>query len=129
MQAFQRQRGDVAVLELTGTVHCGEGDRDLENIVNDLTSLGVTKLVIDLREVTHIDSMCLGVFVAAHVRFSKRGGAVSLLRTPARIRQLLSVTRLDQFLPSYATEDEAIDHVEAAAGAVPALVGGGSARS
>jgi anti-anti-sigma factor len=114
MYAIQRQREGVAVVELKGTVHCEDGDRALEGIVNDLTSRGYIRLVINLKEVTHIDSMCLGVFVAAHVRFRKRGGAVGLLQTPPRIRQLLSVTRLDQFLPTYATEEEAICHVVAA---------------
>ena len=108
MQIIQRQLGDVVVLDLKGTVHCGDGDRELEAMIHDLTNRGCIRLVINLRDVTHIDTMCLGVFVAAHVRFQRRGGAVNLLQTPPRIQHMLRITRIDQFLPTYATEAEAI---------------------
>jgi anti-anti-sigma regulatory factor len=52
--------------------------------------------------------MCLGIFIAAQVRFQRRGGGVSLLETPPRVRHLLSIARLDQFLPSYEAEEEAV---------------------
>ena len=108
MQIIQRQLDNVAVLDLKGTVHCGDGDRELEAIVKDLTNRGCVRLVINLREVTHIDTMCLGVFIAAQVRFKRRHGGVNLLHTPPRIQHMLSIARVDQFLPTYATEEAAI---------------------
>ena len=108
MQIIQRQLDNVAVLDLKGTVHCGDGDRELEAIVKDLTNCGCVRLVINLREVTHIDTMCLGVFIAAQVRFKRRHGGVNLLHTPPRIQHMLSIARVDQFLPTYATEEAAI---------------------
>jgi len=108
MQIIQRQLDNVSVLDLKGTVHCGDGDRELEAIVKDLTNRGCVRLVINLREVTHIDTMCLGVFIAAQVRFKRRHGGVNLLHTPPRIQHMLSIARVDQFLPTYATEEAAI---------------------
>ena len=108
MQIIQRQLDNVTVLDLKGTVHCGDGDRELEAIVKDLTNRGCVQLVINLREVTHIDTMCLGVFIAAQVRFKRRHGGVNLLHTPPRIQHMLSIARVDQFLPTYATEEAAI---------------------
>jgi anti-anti-sigma factor len=108
MQITQRRLGDVVVLELKGTLHCDDGDRELEAIVNDLTSRGCIRLVINLKDVTHIDTMCLGVFIAALVRCQRGGGAVKLLQTPPRIQHMLTITRIDQFLPTYTTEAEAI---------------------
>jgi anti-anti-sigma factor len=108
MQIIQRQLDNVVVLDLKGTVHCGDGDRELEAIIKDLTNRGCVRLVINLREVTHIDTMCLGVFIAAQVRFKRRRGGVNLLHTPPRIQHMLSIARVDQFLPTYATEEAAI---------------------
>jgi len=108
MRIIQREREGVAVLDLKGTVHCGDDDRELEAIINDLTNRGCTRLVINLREVTHIDTMCLGVFIAAQVRFHGRRGGVNLLQTPPRIHHMLMIARIDQFLPTYSTEEEAI---------------------
>jgi anti-anti-sigma factor len=108
MQIIHRQLGDVAVLDLKGTIHCADGDRELEAIINELTKRECVRLVLNLREVTHIDTMCLGVFIAAQVRFQRRSGGVTLLHTPARIQHMLRIARLDQFLPTYATEEAAI---------------------
>ena len=113
MHTRQRQLADVAVVEIEDTIHCGEGEDELERILKDLAGRGCVRLVIDLQHVSHIDSTCLGVFVAAYVRCTKRGGAIGLVHTPPRIRQLLSITRLDQFLVTYATEEEAIRRVVA----------------
>ena len=114
MHTCQRQLEDVAVLEIRDTINCGDGGDELERILNDLANRGCVRLVISLKDVSYIDSTCLGVFVAAQVRCRKRGGSIGLLQTPPRIRRLLSMTRLDDFLPSYATEAEAIRQVVAA---------------
>jgi anti-anti-sigma factor len=108
MQIIHRQLDDVAVLELKGMLHCDDGDRELEAVIKDLTKRDCVKLVINLREVTHIDTMCLGVFIAAQVRFKRRCGGVNLLHTPPRIQHMLTIARIDQFLPTYATEQAAI---------------------
>ena len=44
MQIIQRQLDDVAVLDLKGAVHCGDGDRELEASINDLTNRGCVRL-------------------------------------------------------------------------------------
>ena len=113
MQAIQRQVENVTVLELKGAVNCGDGDREFESSIADLIARGCVRLVINLREVTHIDTTCLGIFINAHIKFHCRGGAVHLLQTPPRVQQLLAITRLDQFLPTFATEEEAIRNLPA----------------
>jgi anti-anti-sigma factor len=111
MQINQRQRGDVAVLELSGTLHCGSGERVLEQTIQEITRQGCVRIVMNLRDVTHIDTMCLGIFIAAQVRCQRQRGGVALLETPPRIRHLLSIARLNQFLPAFETEEEAVQAV------------------
>jgi anti-anti-sigma factor len=108
MQIIQRLVDDVTVLDLKGPIHCGDGDRALETIINDLTNRGCVRLVINLSDVTHIDTMCLGVLIAAQLRFQRRRGGVNLLQTPPRIQHMLSIARIDQFLPTFTTENAAV---------------------
>jgi anti-sigma B factor antagonist len=108
MKVVERLVEDVAVLELTGKLDCGAGERHVQDVVDDLGKRGYVKIVIDLHNVSHVDTTCLGLLIAAHIRFQRGRGGVRLLRTPPRIRHLLSIIRLDHVLVTFETEDEAI---------------------
>jgi anti-anti-sigma factor len=115
MEIVQRRRGDVAVLELKGALDHGAGDRYLERVISDLDKQGCVRVVIDLNEVSHMDTTCLGLLIAANLRLRRHGGGLNLLKTPRRIRQILLIARLDQVLLSFGTEEEAISAFPVAA--------------
>jgi anti-sigma B factor antagonist len=108
MKVVERLVGDVAVLELTGKLDCGSSERDFQEIVDDLTRRGQVKVVFNLSGVQHLDTTCLGHLIAAHIRFQRSRGGVHLLQTPARIRHLLSIVRLDHVLVTFDTEGQAV---------------------
>jgi anti-anti-sigma factor len=108
MEIVQKLLDDVAVIDLKGALDYDTGDHDLERVLDDLARRGCARVVINLSGVTHIDTACLGLIIAAYVRFRRRGGGVNLLRTPPRIGYLLSITRLDEVLETFATEEEAV---------------------
>ena len=108
MKVVERLVEDVAVLELTGKLDCGAGERHVQDVVDDLAKRGCVKIVIDLNEVSHVDTTCLGLLIAAHIRSQRRRGGVHLIRTPPRIRQLLSIIRLDHVLVTFDSEEEAV---------------------
>jgi anti-sigma B factor antagonist len=108
MKVVERLVGDVAVLELTGKLDCGAGERDFQDIMDGLSKRGQLKVVIDLKGVAHLDTTCLGHLIAAHIRFQRSRGGVRLIRTPARIRHLLAIVRLDRVLVTFDTEEEAV---------------------
>ncbi|HXW07461.1 MAG TPA: STAS domain-containing protein [Vicinamibacterales bacterium] len=114
MDITLRQRDEITILDLKGTVHCGDGDRELEAVITDLTIRGCTSLVINLKDVTHVDTMCLGVIIAAQLRLQRRQGVVLLLETPPRIRHMLRIARIDEFLLTCETEADAIRALRAA---------------
>ncbi len=101
MQITKRLVYDVTVLDLKETVHCGDCYRELEAIINYLTSLGCVRLLIYLSEVTHIDTMCLFFLIAAQLRFQRRRGVLNLLQTPPLIQHMLSIAIIYQFLPTF----------------------------
>jgi anti-anti-sigma factor len=108
MTIVQRQLDDVAVLELTGNLDCGTEERDLVEVIDDLAKRGCVRVVLNLKEVSHIDTTCLGLLIAAHMGFRRRRGGVNLLQTPPRIRHVLSIARLDQVLLTFETEEDAL---------------------
>lgn len=108
MKAVERLVGDVAVIELTGKLDCGAGERYFQDVVDDLSRRGQLKVVVDLRRVEHLDTTCLGHLIAAHIRFQRGHGGVHLLQTPARIRHLLAIVRLDHLLVTYDSEEQAV---------------------
>jgi anti-sigma B factor antagonist len=108
MKAVERLVGDVAVLELTGKLDCGAGERYFQDVVEGLAKRGQFQVVIDLKNVDHLDTTCLGHLIAAHIRFQRNRGGVRLLQTPLRIRQMLAIVRLDHVLVTFDTEEEAV---------------------
>jgi len=102
------------------TVH---GDADLHSApelrerLERLDDEGVTALVVDLSEVIFIDSMALGLLLAAMKRVRSREGHLRLVVSRPEIRRIFEITLLDRVLAIDATREEALAQVGPAAGA------------
>jgi len=99
--------GNVYVIECVGRVVLGDEVKALE------TALGVaerefTKIVLNLSEVSRLDSIAMGLLVRYAERLGKHGGGLRLAGPPAFVTNLLNMTKLSSMLPSYPTEEEAI---------------------
>lgn len=83
------------------TVINPEGDLDahtFEHFRAELLQTGEGDVVVDLREVTFIDSMALGAIVQASKRASARGSTLTVVATDTHIRKVIEVTGLGQVL-------------------------------
>lgn len=69
---------------------------------------GVRHLVVDLSEVTFIDSTTLGVLIGATKRLDSRDGALAIVCPHEKIRRVFQITGLDQVLAMHASRDEAL---------------------
>ena len=108
MQIEERAVGDVVVLDLKGRVTLGDGDELLKDKVNSLVNRGFKKIVLNLAEVPYVDSAGLGEIVQAYATVNKGGGALKLLNTTKRIKDLLSITKLLTVFECHDNEAEAI---------------------
>jgi len=99
--------GNVYIIQCTGRVILGEEVKALEAAF-ELGERDFTRLVVDLSEVTRLDSIAMGLLVRYAERMNKRGGGVRLATPPAFVVNLLNMTKLSGLLPSYPTEEEAI---------------------
>jgi anti-sigma B factor antagonist len=108
MKANVRQRDGVTVLDLKGKITLGSGDLDLRNAVQGALSGGSTKIVLNLSDVTTIDSSGVGELVSAYTTVTNRGARLKLANLPDKISDVLTITQLITVFDVYDSEDEAV---------------------
>jgi anti-sigma B factor antagonist len=94
LQIVERRVGDVTFLTLSGRIVLEEGVAALGRAVDALVQEGRLDVVLDLHDVTYIDSCGIGTLVAKCVSLRKAGGDLELLCPSDRCRRMLEVTGL-----------------------------------
>ena len=89
-----RQVGDVTVVDAAGRITLGEGASTFRDTVRDLAASGHKKLLLNLAEISYIDSSGIGELVSAFTTVSNNGGSLKLLNLTKRVRDLLQITKL-----------------------------------
>lgn len=89
-----RQVGDVTVIDLSGRITLGEGASALRDVLRDLTAKGNKKILLNLGDVTYIDSSGIGELVSGFTTVANAGGTVKLLNLTKRVKDLLQITKL-----------------------------------
>ena len=109
LQISLRKSGDVTIVDLRGrsTLKDGESDQ-LGSRLGSLIASGVRKLLLNLREVTQIDSSGVSIIVETYVSLKRRGGGLKLLCTRGRVPEVLTVFRLQEILPRFEDETQAL---------------------
>ena len=109
MQLVERMAGNVAIVKVTGDITLNKGgDVLIKDKVQSLLQQGHKNLVIDLAEVSYVDSAGLGELVQAYATTKNRGGALKLLNVGKRLKDLLVVTKLLTVFDTYETEADAL---------------------
>ena len=104
----QRREGDVIVLDLKGRIRISGGTLVLHKSIRCLLDEGKTKILLNLAEVTHIDSMGLGELISSHVTLSSKGGELKLVHLTERLRDLMTITKLLTVFDVYDNEPDAL---------------------
>lgn len=115
----QRNVGDVTVLELTGHLVFDAGDRDFREQVMSLVRVGRTRILVDLENVTYIDSCGVGGLVAMFLHVLKRGGELKLICPSQRACRVLKITQLRSVFDVFQTEAQGIASFRTPVGVTP----------
>jgi anti-sigma B factor antagonist len=94
MKALTRQVQEVTVVDLSGQIKLGEGSSTLRDIVKDLLSKGHKKILLNLGEISYIDSSGIGELISAFTSARNQGGEMKLLNLTKKTRDLLQITKL-----------------------------------
>ncbi len=102
-------RGNVAVVSPVGRLlNFGEVTLELQRVIRELVTAGNTKLVVNLREAELLGNQSLGILIATHQSYRKRGGGMRLCCLSVKGRQVFQVTKLDLVFEFFESEDEAV---------------------
>ncbi len=89
-----RQVGDVSVLDVAGRITLGEGSSAMRDALSDMVSKGQKKILLNLGEVSYIDSSGIGELVSGFTTVTNQGGQLKLLGLNKRVKDLLQITKL-----------------------------------
>ena len=89
-----RQVGDVTVIDASGRITLGEGASNFRDSIRDLAAKGNKKLLLNLGDVSYIDSSGIGELVSGFTTVTNAGGVLKLVGLNKRVKDLLQITKL-----------------------------------
>ncbi len=90
---IEKQIGGT-ILHLSGKFIGGEETDELKKELNELAEQGEKKLIINLSDVTYLNSTALGILIASHTNFTKREGKITLCNVSKSIENIFVITKL-----------------------------------
>src|ERR1700761_1797990 len=94
MKASTRQVNGVTVVDLSGRITLCEGSVVLRDTIRDVLSQGHKKILLNLGDVTYIDSSGIGELVSGFTSVRNQGGELKLLNLTKKVHDLLQITKL-----------------------------------
>jgi anti-sigma B factor antagonist len=108
LKMTNREVDGVSVVALDGRIVLGEESNALREKVKSLMAEGKKKVVLNMANITFIDSAGLGTLVAAHHSAKSQGAALKLAHLGAKFQEVLQITKLLTVFDVYNTEAEAV---------------------
>ena len=103
-----RQDGDVVIVDLKGKLTAGLGDQIFRETMDELLAEDRKKILLNLSEVSFLDSAGVGELVAGLRTAHRFGAQVKLLSLSDRVKNTLYMARLLPIFEMYADEPEAV---------------------
>ncbi|HYV04775.1 MAG TPA: STAS domain-containing protein [Blastocatellia bacterium] len=103
-----RQAGDVTILDLSGKITIGEGSVQLREAVRRMLDEGRKKILLNLGDVSYVDSSGIGELVSSYTTTGNNGGQLKLLNQTKKIHDLLTITKLVTVFETHDNEETAV---------------------
>ena len=108
MKATLRQVDGIVVIDMSGRITLGEGCTQLREMVREQLGKGTKHLLLNLADITYIDSSGIGELVSGFTTVSNQGGKLKLLNLTKKVHDLLQITKLYTVFDVYDDEAKAI---------------------
>lgn len=109
-----RRVDGVTILDIGGRITLGEGSTQLRDSIRQLLAQNEKRILVNLGEVSYIDSSGLGELVSAFTTVRSEGGELKLLNLTRKVRDLLQITKLYTVFDIHDDETRAIASFPAA---------------
>ncbi len=108
MKIETRERDGVTILDLKGKITIGVGDVAVRDAVESALEAGNHNILLNMEEVSTMDSSGIGEIVAAYTTVTNKGGKLRLYGIPPRVSDILQITQLVTVLDILDDEEEAV---------------------
>jgi anti-sigma B factor antagonist len=108
LKITERDVDGVTVLALEGRIVLGEESNSLREKIKSLLGAGKKKIVLNMSNITYIDSAGLGTLVAAHHSAKTQGAGLRLSNLGAKFQEVLQVTKLLTVFEVFDSEPAAV---------------------
>jgi anti-sigma B factor antagonist len=108
LRMTERDVSGVTVLDIEGRIVLGEESNSFREKVKSLLAAGKKKIILNLAQVSYIDSAGLGTLVATFHSARSQGATLKLTNLGAKFKEVLQVTKLMTVFDTYDTEAAAV---------------------
>jgi anti-sigma B factor antagonist len=108
MDISERTSGNATVIDMNGKLNLGEATERLHDKIGSLLQQGRKNIILNLKDVTAVDSGGLGELVRTLTTTQKHGGSLKVANLPKRVHDLLVMTRLVTVFETFADEQAAV---------------------
>lgn len=110
----QRVEPDILVLKLRGRLAMGNASQEMELQVKELVAKGERKVVLDMADLSYVDSTGVGILAVCHGKLNNAGGELRLAGLVEMVAHILNLTHMDRVLKIYPTVNDATQNFAAA---------------
>jgi len=110
-QISTRRIDETLILDLEGRLVLGVATDSLGNALQEAIAKGQSKILLNMKLVTQVDTTGISTIVRAFVSLQRSGGKLGLFHVSERVRQILDLTRLLNVIPSFADEAGALSKI------------------
>jgi anti-sigma B factor antagonist len=108
MKMIQDEKGGVLILRLAGQLVGGQEGDALRDTIQGAFARGFRNVLVDLRDVSWVNSTGLGILISGHLCATANGGGLILAGASRRIDSIFQVTRLNTVFRLYPDEESAL---------------------
>lgn len=105
----ERRSDSVVILDLEGKIRLGEGNLELHQTLRLLVERGEKRILLNLADVSNIDSSGLGELIAGYATLQKNDGDLKLFNLTDRVNELMVITKLLTVFEIYDNEADAVN--------------------
>ncbi len=98
----------VLIVDTIGELRLGEGTDVVRNVVRDMLGQGYKNILLNLRDVRHIDSAGVGELMSCYTSVRNQGGQLKLMNLNKHVHNLLQITKLYTIFEVAEDEDSAV---------------------
>lgn len=107
--SFQRRTvSGVTIIDVKGRITLGLGNVELREQVNNALEAGARNILLNLAELSYLDSSGVGTLVSCFTTANRQGAKLKLVNLTKKMNELLAITKLITVFDCFEDENEAV---------------------